>query len=195
MLTRNSDVGNGEANGSRVVCQCVKLKIGEDAFPLRLKCGTTALGVCASQVDSIVVKHVVDDIAPSTFLVKSVSGKFAVDLKMCHESKKVKMAGQQFPLVSNSCTAGHKLQGSTCKSLLINAFHYSQNWCCVAPSRVKTMAGLHLREKLSTDLSLCAMPQQMVQMLEKLRSKCGLAMISDEVYAEILRETDASDNN
>ena len=149
----------------------------------------------ASQVDSIVVKHVVDDITPSTFEVKPVSGKFAVDLKIRYESKKVKMAGQQFPLVSNSCTTGHKLQGSTCKSLLVNTFHYGQNWCYVVLSRVKTMSGLYLREKLSTDLSLYAMPQQMVQMLEKLRSRCGLSMISDEGYSELLRETDLRNNN
>jgi methyl coenzyme M reductase subunit D len=104
MLTKNSNVGNGQANGSRVVYQCMKLKVGEDAFPLKLKCGTTILGVCASHMDSIVVKHVVDDITPSIFKVKSVSGKLSVDLKIRDESKKVKMVGQQFPLVSNSCT-------------------------------------------------------------------------------------------
>jgi hypothetical protein len=57
------------------------------------------------------------------------------------------------------------------------------------------MSGLYLREKLSTNLSLCAVPQQMVQMLEKLRSKCGLSMISDEGYAEMSRETDISNDN
>jgi hypothetical protein len=36
MLTKNSDVGNGQVNGSRVVCQCMKLKVGEDTFPLKL---------------------------------------------------------------------------------------------------------------------------------------------------------------
>jgi hypothetical protein len=124
------------SGNSGVVCQCLKLKIGEEAFPLKLKCGATVKGVCASQGDSIVVKHVVDDTTPSTFEVKSSSGKFTVDLKIRDESKKVRMVGQQFPLVSNSCIAGHKLQGSTCKSSLVDAFHCGQNWACVALSRV-----------------------------------------------------------
>jgi methyl coenzyme M reductase subunit D len=106
VLTRNSDVGNGEANGSRVICQCIKLKIGEEAFPLELKCGMTILGVHASQVDSIVVKHVMDGITPSTFEVKPASGKFAVDLKIRYESKKVKMARQQFLVYHRAQSAG-----------------------------------------------------------------------------------------
>ena len=191
MLTKNSDVGNGQANGSRVECQCVRLKIGEDAFPLRLKCGATIKGVYAPQVDSIVVKHVVDDITPSMFEVKSLSGKFAVNLKIRDESKKVTMAGQQFPLVSNSCATGHKLQGSTCKLSLVNAFHYGQNWAYDVLSRVKTMSGLYTRGKLSTDLSLHAMAGEMVRMLEKLRSTCGLSVISDDDCEEMLRDTDA----
>jgi hypothetical protein len=195
MLTKNSDVGNGQANGSRVVCQHVKLKVGEEAFPLKLKCGTTIKGVCALQVDSIVVKHVVGDITPSAFEVKSVSGKFTVDLKVRDELKKVKMAGQQFPLVSNSCAAGHKLQGSTCKLSLINTFHYGQSWAYIVLSRVKTMSGLCIREKLSTDLSSHVMAGEMVQMLEKLRSTCGLSMISDDGYEEMSRDTTVYGNN
>jgi hypothetical protein len=105
------------------------------------------------------------------------------------------MVGQQFPLVSNSCATGHKLQGSTCKSLLVNTFHYGQNWAYVALSRVKTMSWLCIREKLSTDLSLCSMAGEMVQMLEKLRSACGSSMISDDAYEEMMRDTNANGNN
>jgi hypothetical protein len=105
------------------------------------------------------------------------------------------MACQQFPLVSNSCTTGHKLQGSACKSSLVNSFHYGQNWAYIVLSRVKTMTGLCIRETLSADLSLCAMAGEMVQMLEKLRSTCGPSMISDDGYEEMLRDTDAHGNN
>ena len=102
------------------------------------------------------------------------------------------MAGQQFPLVSNSCTTGHKLQGSTCKSLLVNAFHYGQNWCCVVLSRVKTMSGLCLREKCQPTCLYVPCPNRWSEMLEKLRSKCGLSMTSDEGCSELSRETDIS---
>ena len=38
MLTKNSDVAGGEANGSRILAKQVKLKRGERSFPLKLDC-------------------------------------------------------------------------------------------------------------------------------------------------------------
>jgi hypothetical protein len=50
-------------------------------------------------------------------------------------------------------------------------------------------------EKLSTNLSLYAMAGEMVRMLEKLRSTCGLSMISDDGYKEMVWDTGVYGNN
>jgi hypothetical protein len=49
--------------------------------------------------------------------------------------------------------------------------------------------------RLPTILSSYAMAGEMVQMLEKLHSTCGLSMISDDGYEEMLWDTDAYGNN
>ena len=58
------------------------------------------------------------------------------------------MKGTQIPIVSDTSTTGHKLQGATVKELMALAWYYIPFWPCVALSRVKTMGGLELREQL-----------------------------------------------
>ena len=54
------------------------------------------------------------------------------------------MKGTQFPIISNSCTTGHKLQGYTVPKILVNDWYYGTNWAYIVLSRVKTMDGLYL---------------------------------------------------
>ena len=56
---------------------------------------------------------------------------------------------QQFPLNSNIATTCHKLQGKTLNRLIINSFDYSKkNWVYVVLSRITSLQGLVLLEKL-----------------------------------------------
>ena len=193
MHTENTDVSNGQANGTRTFLEKVIPKIGEQPFVVELACGTKVWGLLASQVKCIRVRHVAKDIKPETFDVKPTEYTFSCVLDFHGEVLKASMKGQQFPLISNTCTTGHKLQGCTVDSILVNEWFYGQNWAYVVLSRVKTMAGLYLRERLSEKLSNYAMSAKMKMMLAGFRDLFGLTALSEEEYAELERATEFLD--
>ena len=187
MHSQNTDVLNGQANGSRVRVKSVRMKIGENPFPLTLECGTTVNGIFASQAEYIKVEHETTDICPRVFDVKLQNFSFNATIEVDSEKMNVGMCGTQFPLISNSATTGHKLQGCTIDSILVNNWKYVSNWAYVVLSRVRTMAGLYLREKLSTDLEVYKMPQAMKNMIQKFRDTVSLPDLSEEDYAVLSR--------
>jgi hypothetical protein len=189
MLVVNRDVINGEANGSRVCFEGLQMKVGEEAFPLKLQCGTTIRGVYASQVEKIIVRHEQSDIVPQVFEVRTDTTHFTATIKIGTEELKAACIGTQFPLVSNSCTTGHKLQGCSCDGLLVNEWHYGGNWVYVVLSRVRTRKGLWIRVPLDTDLEKYLMPENMHRMLQTFRDQCSLDDISDEEYETLLKDT------
>ena len=99
------------------------------------------------------------------------------------------MEGTQFPLISNSCTTGHKLQGCTVTSILANTWYYGANWAYVVLSRVKSMSGLYLRVRLSRDLRKYEKPQAMKNMLEKFKSTIAVKLLEEEEYEDMERIT------
>lgn len=190
MLTDNTDVPNGQANGSRIFVRHVKVKTGEVPFRLKLDCGTTINGLFASQVESIQVQHENDDILPPIFDIKVQDFTFKTKMQVGTEDLVAKMGGKQFPIISNTCTTGHKLQGCTVKELLCNAWHYTGNWAYVVLSRVKEMKGLHIRHRLTMDLKKYKMPQNMKDMLAAFEEKCALSQFTDEDYDAMCLDTE-----
>ena len=191
MLTMNTDVANGVANGTRVRVKKVKVKGGENAFELKLDNGTTILALYASQVDSLFVEHENEDITPRQFSVLADDFKFKCRMTVGSEEMYCGMKGRQFPIISNSCTTGHKLQGCTVESILANDWYYGANWPYVVLSRVKTMAGLYIRKRLSKKLEKYEKPEAMKKMLAVFRDKIYVPSISDEEYEvmeKIIRE-------
>jgi hypothetical protein len=186
MYTKNNDVLNGQANGSRVRVKKVKTKPGEEPTVLKLDCGTKVRVLLASQVESILVEHEAEDISPRTFHVNSDSWKFSTSLKCGTEDLHVSMKGKQFPIISNSCTTGHKLQGCSVEDILINDFHYQVNWPYVVLSRVRTMKGLYLRECLSEDLKKYRMKPRMRQMLQRFRDTVALEDMTELDYKNLV---------
>ena len=152
MMTQNTDVGKGEANGSRVYCNGIRLKGGEQPFLLKLDNGTDILGCFGSQVDALLLEHENEEISPWRFELQSQKFNFKCRLQVGSDELYVGVKGTQFPLISNSCTTGHKLQGCTVQSILANTWYYGANWAYVVLSCVKTMNGLHMRKPLSKDL-------------------------------------------
>ena len=90
----------------------------------------------------------------------------------------------QFSFVRNTATTGHKLQGKTVDSILAYAFEYRVNWPYVVMSRVTTMSGLYLREKLSDDLSHYTVPPELTEMLVRLRNR-EPQYLDFEAYEEV----------
>ena len=165
------------------------LKSGEEAFTIKLGCGTTIRAVYASQVKALQVKHEAADIIPANFEVKAQDVSFKAKIKIGTEECITGMKGKQFPVISNACTTGHKLQGCTCSAILVNEWYYGSNWPYVVLSRVKTMAGLHIVHALDEDLSKYAMPEEMTRMLDAFRSTIALSDISDDEYEDLLGQT------
>lgn len=186
MLVANTDVANGQANGSTVRLQSVKMKYGEESFALRLKCGTRVRAMYASQVAHLTVKHERPDLSPQVFNVVSKDWSYKAKLRYDGDVSVAAMGGNQFPVVSNSCTTGHKLQGCSCDEILVNDWHYCSNWPYVVLSRVRTMQGLHIKQLLDPDLSKYAMPEEMTEMLNDFRERLALTELSDEDYELML---------
>ena len=197
MLTRNKDVAGGEANGTRVFVKEVRVKQGEEAFPLKLQNGSTILGLFARQVSSTLVEHECDTITPKLFEVFPETHSFVTKL---HDKKEsldkdlfVRMKGNQFPLISNSCTTGHKLQGCTVDNTLVNSWHYGCNWVYVVLSRVRTHTGLYLRKRLSYDLLKCAQNEDMKKMLRLFEQTISVTYLTEEEYEAIDNAIDDED--
>ena len=145
----------------------------------------------ASQVKEIVVKHEEIDIQPAIFTAAPEVHNFSAILRLDETEKcVVKTAGKQLPFVSNSATTGHRLQGYTALSLLVNAWHYKNNWAYVVLSRVRTMLGLYLREPLVRNLNKFKMPKKMKAMLQKFRDTISLSPISEADYNEMMEWED-----
>ena len=128
MLTENADVSGGIANGSRVVVKRILLRVGEAPNVLKLDCGTSILALHVGQVESLLLEHENSDIVPSTFTIESKKFAFSCKLEVGDDMFPVKMRGLQFPLISNSATTGHKLQGCTLDNILVNNWYYQQSW-------------------------------------------------------------------
>ncbi|MGL5916609.1 MAG: hypothetical protein ACRCZC_02775, partial [Culicoidibacterales bacterium] len=182
MFTQNKDVANGKANGSRVTLERINVKHGELPMVVRLLCGTTIHAYFASQIRSLTVKHVVDDISPPMFEVEVEKWNFKANI-VIHEEKRVKyMTGSQLSVISNGVTTGHKLQGCTLRMLAIFELYYGQNWMYVTLSRVTTMKGLYLQKPLDEDLSKYAMSRHMKNMISAFQNAIGLELPTDDEY-------------
>ena len=191
MNTLNSDVLSGQANGSRVHVLKVVMKVGEQPFPLELENGAVVNAMFAHQVKCILVKHEAPDVHPSTFEVKPQSTNFKCKLRFDTGDMKAACQGTQFPIISNSATTGHKLQGCSCKELLVNDWNYGSNWAYVVLSRVRTMAGLYLRAPLSLDLEKHNMPTAMKDMLADFKQRVSLTTLTPEDYQDMTRRQPA----
>jgi hypothetical protein len=185
MYTRNSDVLSGQANGSRVRFQKIHMKAGEMPFNLKLRCGTIINAVYASQIRSIEVKHENTKMMPATFQITTNERTFKARIQVEKEPMWQAMKGTQFPIISNTATTGHKLQGASLDALLVSSWHYGQNWAYVVLSRVRTMKGLYMNEELSLEKKKYAVDQDMISMIQKFREHKTLKPIDDDVYLEI----------
>jgi hypothetical protein len=193
MIPKNIDVQNGQANGSRVFFKKIKVKYGETPFLMSLASqnvdeeGPTIRGFFASQIESLLVEHENRSIVPNVCEIKPSDVTFEAKLEIDGEKLQPRMKGTQIPLISNSATTGHKLQGYTARTLLVQSWHYQSNWAYVVLSRVKTMAGLYILEPLSEDLSKYAMPQKMKDMLKTFRDTILLEPLTESDYSNIER--------
>ena len=195
MLTENKDVSNGQANGSRVFLKKVHVRSGIRPMLVKMKNGAVVRAYKASEVRCIELEHELEDIEPRKFQMESKNFSFNWYTVLDEAKTKLKMKGEQFPVISNSATTGHKLQGYTASSLLVNSWSYKENWAYVVLSRVRTMAGLYLLKPLSDLLEKFEMPKAMKDMIKGFRENIALVDLSQEDYDEMIQFENSISNN
>ena len=127
--------------------------------------------------------------APRNFTIGNQNFHFYCDIPLDDgQAVTASMHGTQFPIVSNSATTGHKLQGYTAQSLLVNDWNYAANWAYVVLSRVTTMAGLYMNTPLSDDLKKYQKKEDMMKMLADFRRTINISEFSKEQYDAMLTE-------
>jgi hypothetical protein len=179
MLTLNTGVINGIANGTLFYLKSVKLKSHMLNTPLP-KCwidGCYVNIVSANDVDHLVCQHANSD---ETFTVKGqqdtkvrarLSLQNILNLPMPSKNKpefQLKSWSQFALLVNHACT-GHKLQGQTKQCLFISSWSYTKNWPFILLSRGKSLSGLFLRHPLDPDPKKYAMSSFLQRMLTQFR--------------------------
>ena len=134
--------------------------------------------VKASQVKHLVLKHCNDRIHPPTFVLEPEKRDFVAaapkppSMQLGEDDREhFKMKATQLPVLSNSATTGHKLQGSGAEHLFVHSWRHVTNWPCVMLSRVKARWGLYLRNPLSDDLKKYAVPQSLSQLIGRFKKR------------------------
>ena len=75
------------------------------------------------------------------------------------------------PVNCNIATTGHKLQGTSKDSLIVNSWSYTfVNWVYVVLSRVRTRSGLLLNKKLDLKKTF-TVPDKLLQFEERMKEK------------------------
>ena len=103
------------------------------------------------------------------------------------ERETVQMKFNQFPLLINNATTGHKLQGTGVDQLFVHEWKYGvKNYPYVVLSRVTTLEGLFLRRSLQTDLSKYAMPVNLLSFLQRVQQRHTIVPWTSENYNDVL---------
>ena len=162
MLTSNEDVPGGLANGTCATLRRVRLKPGEQTQRVIMSVDSQKVVVQAaraSQILNIELQHCNKRIEPQVFHLAPKQFTFSAKMPLpsiLGESSNIKtsmrMKALQLPVISNTATTGHKLQGASVDNLFIHSWRYgSNNWVYVVLSRVRTMDGLFFRHELETN--------------------------------------------
>jgi hypothetical protein len=193
MLTHNEDVSMNQANGTCATLEQVVLNANETPFLVTLDCGAKVQTVYSSQVQRLVLRHENKDVKEPLFSVKNdtheVKAKWPLPSSLSTSNKRhemIPMKLNQFPVVRNTATTGHKLQGKTVRNIFVYEWHYGTNWPYVVLSRVTKMTGVYLREKLKMHPNF-EVPIELTQLLARL-SEHEPNYDDFNVYEEIAKE-------
>jgi len=200
MLTENTDVRNGQANGCPCILQQIVLKpnVQPTAKSVNgywvnfVKASEVAYLVAVSEINENVVFHVKCGSArtatvkfplPDSMISADDSDTFLCRLKM-----------RQFLIHINNATTGHKLQGTSLDNLFISNWSYTRNWPYVMLSRVRKLKGLFLQNPLlppgkKIDYNFPPELEKMIQHFQKHKfPECFVRFDEDEIYTDCMNE-------
>jgi len=171
MITRNIDVKKKKANGTQCNFKGLILKIGATYQREKIN-GVWVNTVYASDVDSIICTLTGTN---TKIELKAEERTFNVGIPYNRPDTRIhqKISVLQFPVLLNTATTGHKLQGQTVDSLLVNNWYYGNNWQYVVLSRATTLQGLFLRQELDSSKDYSVDPKLLFH-LAKLRNSISI---------------------
>jgi hypothetical protein len=158
---------NEETEGTRSFCKgmtgtFIGLVLKEGEKPSKeIWSGHKINTVTIEQVECILIRN---DISNNSIIsVKPTKQSVTINIPLVPTSiTRTKLGGlhiTQFPIISNTGTTGHKLQGTSKDELIVLDFNYScQNWIYVVLSRVRNLRGLYL--KIPLQLNKVRKPSQ-----------------------------------
>jgi Helitron helicase-like domain at N-terminus/PIF1-like helicase len=186
MLPENVNVAFGQANGTQATVQQIVLK--QNVQPKRVLLGglIPVAAVFASQVNYIQLRHSNTRIAQPLFKVESKSHRFKLKLPSMHillginTTFDADMKANQFPILHNDASTGHKLQGSGVENLFVHKWSNVRNWNYVMLSRVRKMSGLFARFPLPTDMKLYVLHPAYKNMIQKFTTITPVQLTEEE---------------
>jgi hypothetical protein len=151
MINTNKDLDKGRGSGTLCWGIGIKLKKGTKVKS-KIWDGKTIPTVSIDSVEYMLCEHHKDSIYKiKTFKIYPEKESVKINLKMFGNI--ITIGGvsiTQFPVNSNIATTGHKLQGMSKDFLIVHSWNYTfPNWVYVVLSRVRSLNGLFLCEKLT----------------------------------------------
>ena len=146
MMNTNDRITEKLANGTP--CRGLYIKLKNDCeFVKESWEGYMVNTISIDNIEHIVCMTESDE--PKYFTVEPQTGLCSITLRQFTNTSLEKIRVKYFPLNSNISTTGHKLQGSTLDSLVVNSWTLKViHWSYVVLSRVKALRSLVLNEKL-----------------------------------------------
>ena len=159
MMNSNKRISESLANGTSCYGMYIQLNDGCEYEKENWE-GFIVNTIQASKVKYIICKR--EKTSPGQleyFKVKPESSQVTTSLKDVINIKINDLCIKQLSVNSNIATTGHKLQGKTLSNLVINSWNYCvQNWVYVVLSRVKTLSGIVLNQKLDENKTFMCDP-------------------------------------
>jgi PIF1-like helicase len=190
MLPTNINVSMGQANGTQATVEQIVLKPNIQPRRTLINGVVPVAAVFASQVQYITLKHTNTKIQQPFFNIEPTKHSFKIKLPTALQVLNINstfvadMRATQVPILQNTATTGHKLQGSGVETLFVHKWSNVTNWNYVMLSRVKEMKGLYAREKLPEDLTKYSRKPAYLTMIRKLASKSP-TILTEEEYANL----------
>jgi hypothetical protein len=156
MITSNDDLKKRRGNGT--LCRGLKLRLKDGVIP-RWKNynGKKVLTVSVDDIKDMLCEHWLEkkerEAGKTAKKFRLVPEEDSVVINLPITGQKLDIGGfkiRQFGVNSNIATTGHKLQGMSKDKIIVTSWNYQfKNWIYVVLSRVRTLEGLHLLEKLN----------------------------------------------
>jgi hypothetical protein len=162
MITSNDDIKKGRANGS--LCRGLKIKLREGVAP-RWKNydGRKVTAVSVADCEYMLCENWEAGEGgrpPKKFKLTPEADTYEVNMPMQGHVVPFKLNITQFGVISCIGTTGHKLQGMSKDNIIVTSWNYrTRNWVYVVLSRVRTLGGLHLLQKLKDTVDFSPHPR------------------------------------